>query len=364
MPSTALPGGALTEWSLQVQNADLAGLGSTRIDGFPFRVGRRPGLEMTIPSAKVSGLHAELYVEQGHLWVRDCNSTNGTFAGGTRVTDVKRLADNETLQIADIVFRVRREKQQSGMATLSGSQLHDTLMLVEFEQLMSGRKVVPHFQPICRHDGSIVAFEALARGDTDLLRSPKDLFDAAAKLRQSCELSRMLRDVSMEHGCQLGDVPIFLNTHPDEVTHHRDFQRSLESLRRAYPDQTIVIELHETAVAHMVAMQEICDVLRDLDLEFAYDDFGTGQSRLLELVEFPPKYMKFDMSLVRDIDRCSPRRRLVVGALVQMVRDLGIVALAEGVETAGEVQVCHDFGVELYQGYHFGRPAPRQHWTG
>ena len=67
--------------------------------------------------------------------------------------------------------------------------------------------------------------------------------------------------------------------------------------------------------------------------------------------------MKFDMSLVRDIDSATPQRQQVVGSLVQMVHNLGITSLAEGVETDGEDETCRQMGFDLGQGYLYGRPA-------
>ena len=74
-------------------------------------------------------------------------------------------------------------------------------------------------------------------------------------------------------------------------------------------------------------------LLKRLDIKLAYDDFGVGQSRLNELAEVAPDYVKFDMSLIRGIDSATPQRQQVLAALVQMVHNLGITSLAEGVET-------------------------------
>ena len=63
------------------------------------------------------------------------------------------------------------------------------------------------------------------------------------------------------------------------------------------------------------------------------------------------------MSLIRDIDTALPQRQRVVAALVQMVRDLGIRSVAEGVETEAEADVCLQMGFDLGQGFLFGRPV-------
>ena len=95
-----------------------------------------------------------------------------------------------------------------------------------------------------------------------------------------------------------------------------------------------------------------------MKIGLAYDDFGAGQSRLNELAQCPPDYLKFDMSLMRGIDAASPQRQRLLATLVKMVRDLGIHSVAEGVETPAEADACRQMGFDLGQGFFYGRPAP------
>ncbi len=99
-------------------------------------------------------------------------------------------------------------------------------------------------------------------------------------------------------------------------------------------------------------------VLNDLDISLAYDNFGAGQARLLELVEIKPDYLKFDISLVRNLDQASSAHQQLVESLVRIAWDLEVAPLAEGVETAGQSEICEQIGFELGQGFYYGRPAP------
>jgi EAL domain-containing protein (putative c-di-GMP-specific phosphodiesterase class I) len=100
-------------------------------------------------------------------------------------------------------------------------------------------------------------------------------------------------------------------------------------------------------------------VLEDLGMKLAYDDFGAGQARLNELVEARPDYLKFDRKLVAGLDAATPDRVQLVESLVQLARQLGIITLAEGIETAGEAATCRRIGFEMMQGYYFGRPIAK-----
>ena len=88
------------------------------------------------------------------------------------------------------------------------------------------------------------------------------------------------------------------------------------------------------------------------------DSFGAGQARLLELAEYPPDFLKFDMSLVRGIDVAPESRQRMLTSLVSVARDMLVYTVAEGVETAEEADVCMRIGFTHAQGYFFGRPRP------
>ena len=120
----------------------------------------------------------------------------------------------------------------------------------------------------------------------------------------------------------------------------------------------LVLEIHEASVTNRTVMRELSAAVKDLEIELAFDDFGSGQARLAELIESRPDYVKFDISLIHAIDQADEARRRMIKSLVGMVRDLDIRALAEGIETSSEAEACEEIGFDLAQGYFFGRPTP------
>lgn len=151
------------------------------------------------------------------------------------------------------------------------------------------------------------------------------------------------------------NTTLFLNTHPAELL-GTSLMESFETQRNSIPDQFLILEIHEAAVTDLYAMAELRKKLSDLNIGLAYDDFGAGQARLLDLVEVPPDILKFDMSLVRDFHKASQKHYKMIEALVKLVRELGISPLAEGIEKPAEASVCLESGFELAQGFYFGRP--------
>ena len=199
----------------------------------------------------------------------------------------------------------------------------------------------------------------LGRGNhEDLSRNPAELLLLADRCHLAPELSRLFRIISVERS-QVVVCPqvLFLNVHAAELRDNSLVESLREAKEIALPEQRLVVEMHENVVADLNAMRRLRDGLKELDIGLAYDDFGTGQSRLLELIKVPPDYLKLDMSLIRGIEK-DPGRRTLVGALVSIARNAGVKVIAEGVETIEEAQACAELECEYGQGYLFGRPHP------
>ena len=97
--------------------------------------------------------------------------------------------------------------------------------------------------------------------------------------------------------------------------------------------------------------------LSDLGVRLAVDDFGTGYSSLAYLQQFPIDLLKIDGSFVSDI--LTRSGSLLVRAIVQIAHTLGLVPVAEGVESAAQAEALAACGCDLAQGFHLGRPARR-----
>jgi len=335
----------------------------TPIDESVFTVGRKPGTTLHLNFRTVSGRHAEITLENGQLFVRDLGSTNGTYVNGNRLEPHQSvpLGDEDLIHFAEAPFRIRRQSPTSMTAgTISENVCDQALALVQFDRLMSQRLVRPHFQPIVTLGASQqLGFEVLGRGSVFGLESVGAMFQAAEQLNLEVELSRLLRWEGLRVGRDLpGNPVLFVNTHPKELEDTEALAESLVQVREMAGSLDLVLEIHEAAVTNPTSMQRLHTEMKDLGIGLAYDDFGAGQARLAELIEAKPDFVKFDISLVRGIDTADDHRIRMTQTLVQMVRDLDVRALAEGIETAEEAAACLDLGFELAQGFFFGRPSP------
>jgi EAL domain-containing protein (putative c-di-GMP-specific phosphodiesterase class I) len=330
------------------------------IDDNPFIVGRGVGISLRLQFKTVSGNHASIRCDEQQLIVEDLGSTNGTYVNGKRIVGPTPVGEEDLVHFAEAPFRVRCQSMSHHVTgTLQEDICDQALALVQFDRLMAERLVVPHFQPIVKlANAEVIAHEVLGRGKVFGLESVGSMFNAAAQLNLEVELSQLLRWEGIRIGREMPEKPIlFVNTHPKEME-GGSLVPSLVALREMAGSTPIVLEIHEAAITCVSALNELTKRLDDLNIDMAYDDFGAGQARLAEIVGARPKYVKFDIGLIRDINNADANRMRMVQTLVTMVNDMGILSLAEGIETAAEAETCRMLGFNLAQGYHYGHPIP------
>lgn len=118
----------------------------------------------------------------------------------------------------------------------------------------------------------------------------------------------------------------------------------------------LTLEITESLM--MLRDDDTLNALRRLDgmgITLAVDDFGTGYSSLGYLKRFPVRELKLDQSFVRDLSD-DPDDRALASAVVRIGQSLRLKVVAEGVETAEQLEFLRGEGCDIAQGYHFARP--------
>lgn len=123
-----------------------------------------------------------------------------------------------------------------------------------------------------------------------------------------------------------------------------------------FPLHDIIFEFTENEELDTNHVLNILRTYQEIGFKTAIDDFGAGHAGLALLSRFQPDIVKLDMDLIRDIDTNLVKRTIVKHTLA-MLADLNIAPLCEGIETAGELVVLQDLGVNLIQGYFLAKPA-------
>ncbi len=172
-------------------------------------------------------------------------------------------------------------------------------------------------------------------------------------IQEACRQIRIWRDA----GLVTVPVAINLSARQFRVSNLRAIVEQALSDFRLEPE-CLLLEITESAVMDdPECAAQILDELVSMGLRVEIDDFGTGYSSLASLKRFPIQRLKIDRSFVSNIPQDS-NDVAIVDAILQVASSLGIHVIAEGVETAEQVDHLLEHGCHAMQGYYFGRPAP------
>jgi EAL domain-containing protein (putative c-di-GMP-specific phosphodiesterase class I) len=160
------------------------------------------------------------------------------------------------------------------------------------------------------------------------------------------------------------DVPISVNLSARSLLDRQLPKVVLDLLRQhQVPPQRLVLEITETVVvSELVVIDEVIAELRDIGVQLAVDDFGTGFSSLTFLTRISVDELKVDRSFVERMAH-SPEAAAIVRITVGLGRELGLRVVAEGVETADQRAALAALGCTAAQGYHFFKPMPAEKIT-
>jgi EAL domain-containing protein (putative c-di-GMP-specific phosphodiesterase class I) len=221
------------------------------------------------------------------------------------------------------------------------------------------------YQPIVDYrTRRVIAFEALVRTAEPTTRDPGALFTLAEQLGSVRAVGRAIRaSVARTLAQNPPPVDVYVNLHPSDLLDDELFT-SVDPLS-AFAGR-IVLEITERhALDQSEGIPARAGRLRTLGYRIAIDDLGAGYAGLGYFALLSPEVVKIDMALVRDIDG-EPIKQKLVGSLITLCKELGMVVVAEGVETARERDTIVGLGCDVLQGYLFARPGapyPEVHWT-
>ena len=249
----------------------------------------------------------------------------------------------------------RLKREALGLVSEGGLGVADRMALeASFEHVLESLWMA--YQPIVRvADRSLFGYEALLRSEDKALPHPGAILDAAERLGRLDDLGQRIRAAAS--GPILEAPPgtvFFVNLHARDLMDEALF--SDKSPLSAFANR-IVLEITERASLDGVkdARAKIAE-LRRMGFRIAIDDLGAGYAGLTSFATLEPEFVKLDMSLVRDVDK-NPTKEKLIRSMTSLCKELGMMVVAEGVETASERDLLVTLGCDLLQGYLLAKPG-------
>jgi EAL domain-containing protein (putative c-di-GMP-specific phosphodiesterase class I) len=235
----------------------------------------------------------------------------------------------------------------------------------ELLDILQNRRIETWFQPVIEaRTGDIWGYECLMRGrrrDGSLV-SAFQLIEWAKEENLKFLLDRVCRETHLENAGRLNsgtNCRFLINFLPTAIYKPEYcLQTSIAAMRRSgLKPRQVIFEVVETEkVVDVDHLLRILDFYRRSGFGVALDDMGSGYAGLSLLGDLQPDLIKIDREIVsKSVD--SKSHYNICAALVQLARDNGQLVLAEGVETEDEVTLMESLGVDLFQGFYFGKPA-------
>jgi EAL domain-containing protein (putative c-di-GMP-specific phosphodiesterase class I) len=211
------------------------------------------------------------------------------------------------------------------------------------------------YQPVVRiSDGQVIGYEALTRFADPAGSDPARAFREAAIAGLGTELEVAAVALALAGRAALpADLWLSVNLSPAAVLS----DAALELLA-THQDSNLIVEITEHArVDDYAALAARTAQLRSFGIEIAVDDAGAGYASFRHIMRLRPHLIKLDIEITHGI-HLDPIRQALAHTLVVFAWKTGATLLAEGVENQREAETLQSLGVDIAQGYLFGRPAP------
>jgi len=232
-------------------------------------------------------------------------------------------------------------------------------------EILEQRRLQSWYQPIYDRRGALWAYECLMRatGENGETIFPGKIFEWAEQENLLFMLDRVARETHIHNSAHASipeHVKLLINFTPT-VIYEPTFclRTTFEAVRDSglNPDRIIFEVIETDKVKDASRLRGILDHYRQAGFGVALDDVSAGYAGLSMMADLEPDLVKIDMDIAQRAVQSGAHME-VIRSLVQLGRRMGKKVLAEGIETAAQHAALRDAGVDLFQGYLLGRPAP------
>lgn len=277
------------------------------------------------------------------------------------------------------------ELERALVSTTDGDGEYELLNVPPIDDVLYGGLLTSVYQPIVRlgegeaslpvrrgsdrqngPSSTVFGFEALTRITGVWAEGgPAELFDYAHRRARLADLNLTALCNSVAGATELpDDAALFINVDPS-VFNAGNLTNTIyaAAVRHALPLTRVVLEITErSAFGSDGTAFRALEELRACGVRFALDDHGSAYSHLGAIKAIQPSFIKISQTFGTGFESDDTRAR-IVRHVVALARDFGCRTVLEGVETASTAEAAGEMGIELAQGYHFGRPSAASHWS-
>lgn len=315
--------------------------------------------------AQARGLAQRLVLALGQPFEATGHTLPLSVSVGMAIAPEHGASRDELLVNADLALSAAKQAGRGRYELFSPSlgEGHRRRVLIaqELRGAIARGELALVWQPQVQIDGwRVVGAEALLRWQHPQLGvvSPAEFIPIAEESGQIIAIGAWVLEQACAGAAELPvSIAVSVNASPAQLL-REDFVATvgLALARAGLPARRLKIEITESLLmdAVPVALANLHG-LRELGVRIALDDFGTGFSSLAYLLRFPFDVLKIDRAFVLEL-MARDDARVLVRAIVEMARTLGMGTIAEGVEDSAQLEVLRQAGCEAVQGYLVARP--------
>ncbi len=317
----------------------------------------------------IARLKETYVVEQHHLYI--------SASIGVSIISGRSANANRFIKEADIAMYEVKAKGRDGVFMFNDEMSARVEHHLEIERLLhfalENHEITLHYQPQINREGRIIGAETLARWNNPKLGmvSPAEFIPIAEQTGLIIEFGQHVLETGFrtlsewkQAGIELEQFSI--NISMRQFMHHQ-FADSVEEVMQRHLDaelrRKIIFEITESIVAEDIGrVIQVMKRLGALGIRFSMDDFGTGYSSLSYLNRLPLQELKIDRAFVSAIG-VNDEDKVMVTTILNMANVLKLNIVAEGVETATQLDFLLLNGCQILQGYFYSKPLPKEQFA-
>jgi len=266
----------------------------------------------------------------------------------------KLLKDKKDFLVANNLSKYIESKALKNLKTISMIQT-----------ALDSDNIVSYFQPIIDNTTlEVTKYESLVRliDENGVVKSPFFFLDTAKKSNHYAQITQKVLEHSFSV-LKLYGVDISINISALDIEQRATRENILGFLEQysEYTHRVVFELLEDEGVKEFDVIKKFIKKVKSYGVKIAIDDFGAGYSNYERLLDYQPDILKIDGCLIRDIETSSYSKS-VVKSIVTFAKEQNIQTVAEFIENEEIFKIVKSLGVDLSQGYYFGKPEPITHY--